>query len=71
MLKGNKGVCTTGDASLGTSISRTKWNSQATCQTAYSSHLSLGVIPEGYVLYKCKACGFWHFGKMEWATRKN
>ena len=71
MLKGDKGVCTTGDMSTGTAVSRTKWNTKENCQIAFDAHLGLRVVPKDYIVYKCKACGLWHFGKEEWSTRNN
>lgn len=64
-MKGEKGVCSIG---LGaTQVRRTKFNTKKNAQEAYDFHKAYSLVNEDAVIYHCKICGMWHFGKPEWA----
>ena len=63
-MKGSKGVCSIGV--VPNDIRRTQFNTKENCENSLNSHLSIGVVPTDYIVYKCKACGYWHFGKACW-----
>jgi rubrerythrin len=64
-MKGEKGVCSIG---LGaTQVKRTKFNTKKNAQEACDFHKAYSLVNEDAVIYHCKICGMWHFGKPEWA----
>lgn len=64
-MKGEKGVCSIG---LGaTQVKRTKFNTKKNAQEACDFHKAYSLVNEDAVIYDCKICGMWHFGKPEWA----
>ena len=66
-MKGEKGVCCAGE--IPNQVRRTKFDTEATAVAANNFHKGLGFIAQDYVVYKCKVCGLWHFGKPEWAKQ--
>ena len=65
---GAKGVCTVAENSSD-ELRRTMFNTRENCQNSLQGHLELMVVPSDYVVYKCKTCNSFHFGKPEWATK--
>ena len=64
-MKGDRGICNAGE--IPNQIRRTKFDTEKNCIAAYNSLLSIGgVVPTDFVIYKCKVCNNWHFGKPEW-----
>jgi len=63
-MKGEKGVCSIGVGSA--MIRRTKFDTESHAIEAMNNHKELGFIANDYVVYKCKVCEIWHFGKPEW-----
>jgi len=66
-MQGEKGICVVGDNS--NPIRSTKFNTKENCAIGLSRLLGLEVVPKNYVVYKCKECGFFHFGKPEWREK--
>jgi len=66
-MKGEKGVCLAGE--IPNQIRRTKFNTEVNATIACNSHKGFGFISQDYVVYKCKVCGFWHFGKPAWRDK--
>jgi len=66
-MKGEKGICSIGIGS--DMVSRTKFDTKKHTQESYDFHISMGFIKPDYVIYHCKICGFWHFGKPEWVKQ--
>jgi len=64
-MKGDKGVCVAGE--IPNQVRRTKFDTEAHAIDAMNMHINLGFIAADYVIYKCKVCGMWHFGKPSWA----
>jgi hypothetical protein len=66
-MKGEKGICTIG---IGNDmIRRTKYDTKDHAQEACDFHISMGFVHADYIIYKCKVCGMFHFGKPEWAEK--
>jgi hypothetical protein len=63
-MKGDKGVCLAG--AMPNQVRRTKFDTLENATATYNSHIGLGFIPANYILYKCKVCGMYHFGKPSW-----
>ncbi len=63
-MKGEKGVCVAGE--IPNVIRRTKFDTEDHATVAMNSHKGLGFISADYLVYKCKVCGMYHFGKPEW-----
>jgi hypothetical protein len=66
-MKGEKGICIIGV--MPNQVRRTKFDTMENIKMAYDSHIGYGYIPRTYVIYKCKVCGMFHFGKPEWAKQ--
>lgn len=66
-MKGDKGECSAGD--IPNQVRRTKFDTEKNCQAAMHSLMSMGVIPTNYVIYQCKVCKMWHFGKQIWKEK--
>lgn len=64
-MKGDKGTCNIGFGS--NAVRRTKFDTEKNCTAAFNAHVDMGIVSSKYVVYKCKECGMWHFGKVEWA----
>jgi hypothetical protein len=62
-----QGVCVAGKISDVNSLRRTKFNNKENCQNGLQTHWNLEVLPRDYIVYKCKVCHTWHFGKYEWS----
>lgn len=64
-MKGEKGICSAG---VGENlIRRTKYDTQKHAKEACDFHISMGFCNSDFIVYKCKECGTYHFGKPEWA----
>jgi len=62
-----KGMCTaTTTEGL---IRRSKYSTLEDATTMANMSRSLNVIPANYVIYECKECNKFHFGKPEWAQQ--
>jgi hypothetical protein len=66
-MKGEKGVCTIGVGEQ--QIKRTKFDIQKHAKDCCDFYISMGFIPADYIVYKCKVCNMWHFGKLEWVKK--
>lgn len=66
-MKGEKGVCTIGVGQE--QIRRTKFDTQKHAKEANDFHIAMGFVNSDYVVYKCKICNMYHFGKPEWAEK--
>ena len=66
-MKGEKGICCAGE--IPNQVRRTKFNNETNAIAANNFHKGFGFIPQNYVIYECKVCGLWHFGKPEWAKQ--
>ena len=64
-MKGEKGVCSVGVGA--TQVRRTKYDTKKHAQEACDFHKGFLLVTEDVVVYHCKVCGMWHFGKAEWA----
>jgi hypothetical protein len=63
-MKGDKGTCIAGD--IPNQVRRTKFDTEKHALEAMNTHIELGFIAPNYVVYKCKECSLYHFGKPEW-----
>jgi hypothetical protein len=63
-MKGDKGICNAGE--IPNQVRRTKFDTEKHALEAMNMHIGLGFIAPDYVVYKCKECGLWHFGKPIW-----
>jgi hypothetical protein len=64
-MKGEKGVCSIGVGP--NQVRRTKFDSKKHAQDSCDFHVSMGFIHNDAIVYNCKECGMFHFGKPEWA----
>lgn len=58
---GEKGICQAGQ------IRRTKFDTKEHAEENLNFYKQHGFVPLNYVVYKCKECACYHFGKLEWA----
>ena len=63
-MKGEKGVCLIGITP--NQVRRTKFDSEENVKDAMEFHIVHGLIDPSFVIYKCKHCKYFHFGKKEW-----
>jgi len=64
-MKGDKGTCTITAPDV--FVRRTKFNTKKHAQDACDFHVAMGFAHADSVVYQCKQCDLWHFGKPEWA----
>ena len=64
-MKGEKGICLVGE--IPNQIRRTKFDTKQNAQAACDMHVGLGFVSKDYIVYKCKGCDMYHFGKPSWA----
>jgi hypothetical protein len=63
-MKGDKGVCVAGI--IPNQVRRTKFDTEAHATEAMNMHIGLGFVAADFIVYKCKECGMYHFGKPLW-----
>lgn len=61
-MKGDKGTCTI-DTEVKEGLRKTKFDTETNCKAALQSLINIGVMPKDYVIYKCKSCHNFHFGR--------
>jgi hypothetical protein len=66
-MKGECGICISDETP--NAIRRTKFSKQQDCQDALDSLKNMGVVDDDQVVYKCKVCKMYHFGKPEWVEK--
>lgn len=66
-MKGDKGICSLNSGS--NLVRRTKFDTQENAQAACDFHNGTISVNSNYIVYQCKECGMWHFGKPEWAEK--
>ena len=64
-MKGEKGTCTIGAGE--TYVRATKFDTQKHAQDICNYYITMGFIHKDCIVYQCKVCGLWHFGKPEQA----
>lgn len=60
-MKGEKGICISGN--IPNQVRKTKFDTEKHALEAMNTYIVLGFIASDCVVYKCKTCDFWHFGK--------
>ena len=66
-MKGDKGVCSTGKTKE--DINRTKYDSEQHALDALNGHKEMFTCKDNEIVYQCKFCKTWHFGKPEYKHR--
>lgn len=64
-MKGDKGICIAGI--IPNQVRRTKFDTEQHAQDACDFHIGQGFVHDDYIVYNCKKCNMWHFGKLIWA----
>jgi len=60
-MKGDKGTCSAG---VGENlVRRTKFDTQKHAQDACDFHVAMSFAHSDSIVYHCKVCRLWHFGK--------
>jgi rubrerythrin len=62
-MKGEKGTCASDKSKI--AIYRTKFDTEQHAKDALNMHIKLQVTNPNNIVYECKVCGMWHFGKQD------
>lgn len=66
-MKGDKGTCSSDKT--GAAVMRTRYETEKDAENSLKSHIEMLVANPIDVVYKCKLCKMWHFGKQEYKQK--